>query len=170
MCCWASLVVSAIILSNQWEGPYQDTFECGAWVPFLHGSGNHGHLPLCGSSSVCGCAQSHPTLCDPIDYSPPDSSVHGISQARILEQIAISYSSGSSRPSHPTPIPWVSSLADRFFYHWATWEAPVPPVLGSLTSYLPLSTFPVSPLFSFALLSLALVWGFVVVFNKEEQA
>ena len=33
-------------------------------------------------------AQSCPTLCDPMD--PPDSSVHGISQARILEWVAIS--------------------------------------------------------------------------------
>ncbi|KAM7226499.1 hypothetical protein CapIbe_022644, partial [Capra ibex] len=34
-------------------------------------------------------AQSCPTLCDPMDCSPPDSSVHGISQARILEWVAI---------------------------------------------------------------------------------
>ena len=31
-----------------------------------------------------------PTLCDPMDYSPPDSSVHGILQARILEWVAVS--------------------------------------------------------------------------------
>ena len=35
--------------------------------------------------------QSCPTVCDPIDCSPPDSSVHGILQARILEWIAISF-------------------------------------------------------------------------------
>ena len=35
--------------------------------------------------------QSHPTLCDPMDCSPPDSSVHGIFQA-TLERVAISYS------------------------------------------------------------------------------
>ena len=39
--------------------------------------------------------QSHPTLCDPIDCSPPSSSVHGISQARILEWVAIPSSRGS---------------------------------------------------------------------------
>ena len=39
---------------------------------------------------------SVPTLCDPVDYSPPGSSVHGILQARILEWVAISYSRGSS--------------------------------------------------------------------------
>ena len=36
-------------------------------------------------------AQSCPTLCDPMDYSPPGSSVHGILQARILEWVAISF-------------------------------------------------------------------------------
>ena len=115
------------------------------------------------------CPQSCPAFCDPMGYSPPGSSVYGISQAKILEQIAIFSSKGSSRPRPLTPIPWVSSLADRFFYHWATWETPVPPVLGSLTSYLSLSTFPVSLLFSFALLSLALVWGFVVVLTKKSR-
>ena len=44
---------------------------------------------------VCVCAkllQSCPTLCNPLDCSPPGSSVHGILQARILEWVAISFS------------------------------------------------------------------------------
>ena len=41
------------------------------------------------------CAQSCPTLCDP--SSPPGSSVHGVSQARILEWVALASSGGSSR-------------------------------------------------------------------------
>ena len=40
-------------------------------------------------------AQLCPTLCDPVDCSPPGSSVHGILQARILEWVAISFSRGS---------------------------------------------------------------------------
>ena len=43
-------------------------------------------------------AQSCPTLCDPVDCSPPGSPVHGILQARILEWVAISFSRGSSNP------------------------------------------------------------------------
>ena len=39
-------------------------------------------------------AQSCPTLCDPMDCSPPGSSIHGILQARILEWGAISFSRG----------------------------------------------------------------------------
>ena len=49
---------------------------------------------------VC-CAkllQLCPTFCDPLDYSLPGSSIHGILQARILEWVAISFSRGSSRP------------------------------------------------------------------------
>ena len=44
-------------------------------------------------SGVCVLvAQTCPTLCDPMDCSPPGSSVHGIHQARILEWVAISFS------------------------------------------------------------------------------
>ena len=41
---------------------------------------------------LCMCAQSCQTRCDPMDCSPPGSSVHRISQARISEQVAISLS------------------------------------------------------------------------------
>ena len=45
-------------------------------------------------------AQSCSTLCDPVDCSPPGSSVHGILQARILEWVAISFSrKGRSKSS-----------------------------------------------------------------------
>ena len=43
-------------------------------------------------------AWSCPTLCDPMDCSPPGFSVHGILQARILEWIAIPFSRGTSQP------------------------------------------------------------------------
>ena len=43
-------------------------------------------------------AQLCQTLCDPMNYSLPGSSVHGILQARILEWVAISFSRGSSQP------------------------------------------------------------------------
>ena len=42
-------------------------------------------------------AQSCPTLCDPMDCSPPGSSVHEIFQARILEWVAVSFSRGYSQ-------------------------------------------------------------------------
>ena len=43
---------------------------------------------------VVKVTQSCPALCDPIDCSPPGSSVHGILQVRILEWVAISFSGG----------------------------------------------------------------------------
>ena len=42
--------------------------------------------------------QSCLTLCDPMDWSPPGSSVHGILQAKVLEWVAVPSSGGSSRP------------------------------------------------------------------------
>ena len=41
-----------------------------------------------------------PTLCNPMDHSLPVSSVHGISQARIMEWVDISFTMGSSPPVH----------------------------------------------------------------------
>ena len=52
------------------------------------------------------------TLCDPMDCSPPGSSVHGIPQSRLLEWVAISFSKGSSQPRDQT---WVSCIAGIFF-------------------------------------------------------
>ena len=46
-------------------------------------------------------AQSCLTLCNPMDYRLPDSSVHGILQARILEWVAMPSSGRSSQPSPP---------------------------------------------------------------------
>ena len=57
-------------------------------------------------------AQSCPTLCNPIDSSPPGSFVHVILQARILEWVVISFFRGSSQSRNQTQI---SCTADRFF-------------------------------------------------------
>ena len=64
--------------------------------------------------------QSCPSLCDPMDCSPPGSSAHGILQARILEWVAIPFSRGSSRPRDQTQV---SCIAGIFFTDGATREA-----------------------------------------------
>ena len=64
--------------------------------------------------------QSCLTLCSPVDCRPPGSSVHGISQARILEWVAISFSRQSFRPRDQTRV---SLIAGRCFNLWATREA-----------------------------------------------
>ena len=86
-----------------------------------------------GKSSVChhchyyACVkslQSCLTLCSPIDYSPPGSSVHGILQPRILEWVATPSSRGSSNPGIK-PLSLMSpALAGGFFTTSTTWEAP----------------------------------------------
>ena len=51
-------------------------------------------------------------LCDPMDYSPPVSSVHGILQVRMLEWVAIPFSSGSSWSRDQT---WIFHIVGKFF-------------------------------------------------------
>ena len=72
------------------------------------------------ASPIVLVTQSCPILCDPMDCSPPDSSVHGILQARILEWVAIPFSRGSSWPRDWTQVSWITG---RFFTIWATKEA-----------------------------------------------
>ena len=60
--------------------------------------------------------------CDPLDYSPPGSSIHGIFQTRGLKWVAISFSWGSSQLRDQTQV---SCLAGRFFTDRATRETPL---------------------------------------------
>ena len=57
-------------------------------------------------------------FCNPMDYSPPGSSVHEISQSRILEWVFIYFSRGSSWSRG-----WTHCVSRQILYHWATWEA-----------------------------------------------
>ena len=65
-------------------------------------------------------AQLCPTLWDPMDCSPPGSSVLGILQARILEWVAIPFFRGSSRPRDQARV---FCIVGGFFTIWATLEA-----------------------------------------------
>ena len=62
------------------------------------------NLPVYKHICVVLVAQSCPTLCHPLDCSPPGSSIYGMFQARILEWVAISYHSGSSQPRDRTHV------------------------------------------------------------------
>ena len=68
---------------------------------------------------------SHIWLWDPIDYSPPGSSVHGIFHVHGMEWVAMPSSRGSSQPREQTHIFCVSCIGGWILYHWATWEAHV---------------------------------------------
>ena len=126
-----------------WDGPHSVEFVspksvltfgdgphsvCGMYIS-LNKSVSYLKKKKCVSCMLCRfvlllCLFSHsvvPALCDPMYCSPPGSSVHGISQASILEWVAISFSRGSSWCRDWTHV----SCIDRLFpYHWATKEAP----------------------------------------------
>ena len=72
------------------------------------------------SVSVMFITQSCPTLCDPMDYKPPDSSVHGIFQARILEWVAIYCRFFQSFFSHLESS--ITSLRIFFKKSWECWS------------------------------------------------
>ena len=82
------------------------------------------------SSALC-CrvlfAHSCPTLCNPMDYNPPGSSVYGIFQTRVLECVAMPFSRGSSQPRDQTRV---SYSAGGFF----TTEPPGKPLTALLPS------------------------------------
>ena len=77
-------------------------------------------LCVCVCTHVCAHvhAQSCPTLCDPMNCSPPGFSVHGISQARILEWVAISF----SRRYFPT------QALNPHLLHWQVNSLPLRPL------------------------------------------
>ena len=71
------------------------------WHPSGLPAPEHWALVLVKLSDSCMCSKSlhlRPTLCKPMDYSPPGSSVHGIFQARILEWVVIPFSNELPNP------------------------------------------------------------------------
>ena len=90
-------------------------YSCFTLPCYFLQSESAAHIHYCLVTKPC------PTLCDPMDCSLPGSSVHGISQARILEWVAISFSRGSSQLRYQTCI---SYIAEGFF----TTEPPGKPI------------------------------------------
>ena len=103
--------------------------QCQSLLQHCLQQSRHGKQPKC-PSTVCVClvAQSHLTLCDPMDCSP-GSSVHGIILTRILEWVAISSSRGSSQPRDWTLCLW-------HLLHWQA-DSLLLSHLGKPSVYLP---------------------------------
>ena len=78
-----------------------------------------------GGFYLCVCAQSCPALCHPVDCSLSGSSVHGISQARILEWVSISPTRGVFPIQGSNPCLLYLLRCMWMFYSWATGEARV---------------------------------------------
>ena len=107
-------------IKSSWAGSFSHGWsQCRLSIPlspakplssFLHITSLHAYL-------------SCPTLCNPMDCSPPGSSVHGTLQARILEWVAISSSRGFSQPRDRTRV---SCTGGQILYHCTTWKAAHP--------------------------------------------
>ena len=113
------------------------------WIPWIHRGWTpaliHTHnvcvcvcvcaQGVCVCVCVCVClkkvrvlvSQLCPTFCDPMDYSLPGSSVHGILQARILKWIAILFSRRSSSPRDQIQN---SCIAGKILYHLSHQRSP----------------------------------------------
>ena len=132
--------LSDFTLTFQFHALEKEMAPCSivlAWR--IPGTGEPGELPSLGSHRVrhdcsdlaaaaavkksCPCfiIKSKVRSFNTMDSSPPSSSVYGISQARILEQVAISFLRGSFQPGARTQV---SCLAGRFF----TTEPPTMPI------------------------------------------
>ena len=97
-------IIVKFLLQRSWELPS----SYPSWCLVFFVSVNY-------SSAVCAVLpQSCLTLCCPMDCTPPGSSLHGIFQARILEQVDIYSSSGPSRPRDQTHV-FSSASAGGFF-------------------------------------------------------
>ena len=84
-----------------------------SWIPSPQ---NCKKIKFCCLSPLRSVAQLCLTL-------QPGSSVHGISQARILEGVAISFSRGFFQPRDQTRLSCISCTGRQILYHWAAWEA-----------------------------------------------
>ena len=134
---WKRMKVGGEGDDRRWDG-WMASLTWWTWVWASSGSwwwtGKPGVLQSMGSQRVrhdwvtelnwlaCVCAQllSHVQLfCNSMDYSPRGSSVHGISWARILEWVAISFSRGSSPPREWTRISFISCIGRQILYCWA---------------------------------------------------
>ena len=79
----------------------------------------HTYMYIC--MCVCSVAQSRPALCDPMDCSLPDSSVYGISQARILQWLDVQSLEEAWQPT-PVLLPG-ESCGQRSLADYSPWVA-----------------------------------------------
>jgi len=106
------------------------------------------HCHHCVSPQSLCCAKSLqlcPTLCNPMDYSPPGSSVHGILQVRILEWLAIPSSRQSSWSRNQTCISYISCIGWWVLHHFSSVQFSHSVLSDSLWPHEPQHTTPPCP-------------------------
>ena len=106
--------------STQWVAlPRQHSWAC-QWISALHR--RRRWTAVMASWSMCMCILSRFShvrlfLFEPMDCSPPGTSIHGILQARILEWVAMPSSRGSSQPRDQICISYVCCICRQVLYH-----------------------------------------------------
>ena len=108
------LLLSSVTSKTIWFPREEQTREQLLVFSTVHRHLRHAHVNY-KIQYLCVCvlvAQSCPALCNPMDCSPPASSVHGILHARILEWVAIPFSRGSSQPKDQTRLHLLHWQAD----------------------------------------------------------
>ena len=104
------------------ENPRDGVAQSWTWLKRLSSSSSSPGTWLldCMVSMCFACVLScfsRVRLCDPMECSPPGSSVHGILQARILEWVAISFSRGAPRPKDQIQVSYVFCVGRWVLYH-----------------------------------------------------
>ena len=112
---------SSITLNHEhnplWAGPFREAPAILLLPPPLtHRCIQRARLPPPQDTVALKSFQLCPTLCDPMNYSLPGSSVLGILQARILEWVALPFSRGSSWVRDPTCVSYVSCIGRQVLY------------------------------------------------------
>ena len=111
------------------------------------------------------CAQPV-QLCDPMDCSPPGSSVHGIILTRVLEWVAISSSRGSSQLSDLVGVSSHSYVGRQILYHWPPGKPTRLTVIN--VSFLPLKTYVVKQNLGRCFLDMSLLSPQVISFLNNK--
>ena len=145
------LASTKVVVHDSWKLQYVQRLHRkeDPWLLNSTSSSSRKVMSVPRNSYTCTCACMHAkslqsclTLGDPMNCSLPGSFVHGISQARTLEWVAISFSRGSSQPRDQI---WVSCIVGSFF----TTEPP-----GKPSNFLALSKSFIFLSFSFLLCKL----------------
>ena len=100
----------------------EETFVKGHKLPVTRGVSSRESKVQQGDYQCVLSHFRHVRLCDPMDLSPPGSSVHGILQARTLERVAMPFPRGSSQSKDRTLLSTSPALAGGFSITSATWE------------------------------------------------
>ena len=111
-------------------------------------------VPVCVCVCVCAQSLSHVHLCNPMDYSPPDSLFTEFSRQEYWSVVAIYFSRGSSWPRDQTHVFCISCTGRRILYYWATWKAQITIIWG-VFSYVKLSLIPTGAEYCFFLVFLS---------------